>query len=142
MVEQDRVSVIAPESVIAVTVSNLVSNAIRYTQEGEVVVLVGKGRLAVEDTGPGIPEEELARVMDRHYRGEKATGKGSGLGLAIVKRLCDLYGWTSVSRIVPKAACARSWCFLAPAPGAAPAAERWERWGTLGSESRVRVGPL
>lgn len=94
LVELERVSVIAPESVIAVTVSNLLSNAIRYTQEGEVVVRVGNGRLAVEDTGPGIPEQELARVMERHYRGEKATGKGSGLGLAIVKRLCDLYGWT------------------------------------------------
>lgn len=91
--EHDRVSVIAPQSVIAVTISNLVSNAIRYTAEGEVVIHVGGGRLAVEDTGPGIPEPELERVMDRHYRGEGATGKGSGLGLAIVKRLCDLYGW-------------------------------------------------
>lgn len=94
--EHDRVSVIAPESVIAVTVSNLLSNAIRYTPDGEVRVIVGNGRLAVEDTGPGIPEPELARVMDRHYRGERATGKGSGLGLAIVKRLCDLYGWSLV----------------------------------------------
>jgi signal transduction histidine kinase len=48
----------------------------------------------VEDTGPGIPEEELAHVFERHYRGEGATGKGSGLGLAIVKRLCELYGWS------------------------------------------------
>ncbi|MEJ2535311.1 MAG: HAMP domain-containing sensor histidine kinase [Gammaproteobacteria bacterium] len=92
--EQERVSVIAPESVIAVTISNLVSNAIRYTPEGEIVVRVGGGRLAVEDSGPGIPEPELDRVMDRHYRGTGATGKGAGLGLAIVKRLCDLYGWS------------------------------------------------
>ncbi len=91
--EDDRVSVIAPESVIAVTVSNLVSNAIRYTPEGEVVVRVGNGRVAVEDTGPGIPDEEIKHVLERHYRGEGATGSGSGLGLAIVKRLCELYGW-------------------------------------------------
>lgn len=93
LVEQDRVSVIAPESVLAVTIGNLVSNGVRYTLEGEVVVTVGKGRVVVEDTGPGIPEEELARVLDRHYRGEGVQGKGSGLGLAIVKRLCDLYDW-------------------------------------------------
>lgn len=93
LVEEDRVSVIAPESVLAVTIGNLVSNGVRYTLEGEVVVTVGKGRVMVEDTGPGIPEEELARVLDRHYRGEGVQGKGSGLGLAIVKRLCDLYDW-------------------------------------------------
>ena len=91
---EDRVSVIAPESVIAVTVGNLISNAIRYTASGEVVCTIGSGRVLVEDTGPGIPEAELKYVMDRHYRGEGVSGKGSGLGLAIVKRLCELYGWS------------------------------------------------
>jgi signal transduction histidine kinase len=92
--EADRVSVIAPESVIAVTLGNLISNAVRYTPEGEIVVRVGGGRVVVEDTGPGIPESELRSVMERHYRGEGAGGKGSGLGLAIVSRLCDLYDWS------------------------------------------------
>jgi signal transduction histidine kinase len=94
IIGEDRVSVIAPESVIAVTVGNLISNAIRYTASGEVVCTIGNGRVLVEDTGPGIPEAELAHVMDRHYRGEGVSGKGSGLGLAIVKRLCELYGWS------------------------------------------------
>ena len=94
IVGEDRVSVIAPESVIAVTVGNLISNAIRYTPSGEVICTIGNGRIMVEDTGPGIPEEELAYVMKRHYRGEGVSGKGSGLGLAIVQRLCELYGWS------------------------------------------------
>jgi signal transduction histidine kinase len=94
IIAEDRVSVIAPDSVIAVTVGNLISNAIRYTPSGEVVCTIGSGRLLVEDTGPGIPEVELSHVMDRHYRGEGVSGKGSGLGLAIVKRLCELYGWS------------------------------------------------
>ncbi len=85
---------IAPESVIAVTVGNLISNAIRYTPSGEVVCTIGSGRILVEDTGPGIPEKELSLVMNRHYRGEGVSGKGSGLGLAISKRLCELYGWS------------------------------------------------
>ena len=93
IIREDTVSVIAPESVIAVTVGNLISNAIRYTPSGEVVCTIGNGRVLVEDTGPGIPEEELSLVMDRHYRGEGVSGKGSGLGLAIVQRLCELYGW-------------------------------------------------
>ena len=94
IVGEDRVSVIAPESVIAVTVGNLISNAIRYTPSGEVVCTIGNGRLLIEDTGPGIPESELSYVMDRHYRGQDVSGKGSGLGLAIVQRLCELYGWS------------------------------------------------
>ena len=94
IIGEDRVSVIAPESVIAVTVGNLISNAIRYTPSGEVVCTIGSGRIMVEDTGPGIPESELSHVMDRHYRGVGVSGKGSGLGLAIVQRLCELYGWS------------------------------------------------
>ncbi len=94
IIGEDKVSVIAPESVIAVTVGNLISNAIRYTPSGEVVCTIGNGRILVEDTGPGIPEKELSLVMNRHYRGEGASGKGSGLGLAISKRLCELYGWS------------------------------------------------
>lgn len=92
--EEDRVSVIAPEAVVAVTVGNLIGNAMRYTQEGEVVITIGSGRVKVEDTGPGIPEEDLERVFERHYRGQNISGKGAGLGLAIVKRLCELYGWS------------------------------------------------
>jgi signal transduction histidine kinase len=92
--EKDRVSVIAPEAVVAVTVGNLIGNAMRYTAEGEVVITIGSGRVQVDDTGPGIPEEELEHVFDRHYRGQNISGKGAGLGLAIVKRLCELYGWS------------------------------------------------
>jgi len=94
VVEEDRVSVIAPESVVAVTVGNLIGNAMRYTPEGEVVITIGNGQVRVEDTGPGIPEEELEHVFERHYRGQNISGKGAGLGLAIVKRLCELYGWS------------------------------------------------
>ena len=95
VVEEDRVSVIAPESVISVTIGNLLGNAVRYTPEGRITLTVGNGRVMVEDTGPGIPEAELEKVMQRHYRGASAGGsKGSGLGLAIVRRLCELYGWS------------------------------------------------
>ena len=91
---KQSLSVIAPEAVIAVTLGNLIGNAVRYTTEGEVRVEVDRGEVRILDTGPGIAEEELPRVFDRHFRGRQAAGtKGSGLGLSIVKRLCDLYGW-------------------------------------------------
>ncbi|MFP4335911.1 MAG: sensor histidine kinase, partial [Wenzhouxiangella sp.] len=65
-----------------------------YTTEGEVRIAVDHGQARILDTGPGIAEEELPRVFDRHFRGRQTAGtKGSGLGLSIVKRLCDLYDW-------------------------------------------------
>jgi len=89
----NKVSVIAPESVIAVTIGNLIGNAVRYTHEGSIDVIVGDGIVEVLDTGPGVPDKEIASLFQRHYRGNKVVGKGSGLGLAIVQRLCDLYHW-------------------------------------------------
>lgn len=86
-------NVIAPEAVVAVVIGNLLGNAIRYTDEGEVEIVVDSGQVHIRDTGPGIAEDELPHVFDRHFRGRDSGGKGSGLGLTIVKRLCDLYGW-------------------------------------------------
>lgn len=81
-------------------VHNLLDNAIRHTPRGgrvRVGVETGPGgvRLWVQDTGPGIPPEELERVFDRFYRLDasraRATG-GSGLGLAIVRALAAAHG--------------------------------------------------
>jgi signal transduction histidine kinase len=90
-VEQPLLTV-APSSVVAVALTNLISNAFKYTQQGEVTVIVGHGRVAVEDTGPGIAAEDAQRLFERGERGTNLV-KGAGLGLAIVKRLCELYGW-------------------------------------------------
>jgi signal transduction histidine kinase len=88
-----QVTVEAPSSVVAVALGNLVGNACKYTQEGEIVVRVQAGRVRVEDTGPGIKAEEAEHLFERGVRGEGETVKGAGLGLAIVRRLCELYGW-------------------------------------------------
>ncbi len=80
-----------PES-LRIMLNNLVDNAIRYTPQGGLVdisiqVQHGILSLIVEDTGPGIPEKELKRVLDRFYRVPGTPSKGSGLGLAIVRQI-------------------------------------------------------
>jgi signal transduction histidine kinase len=82
----------APSSVVSVALGNLIGNAFKYTQSGEVIVTVGHGRVTVEDTGPGINPEDAEKLFERGVRGT-TVGKGGGLGLAIVRRLCELYGW-------------------------------------------------
>ncbi len=48
-------------------------------------------QVIVEDTGPGIPEEERERVFDRFYRGRSGRGSGTGLGLAIVSQVAEMH---------------------------------------------------
>jgi len=91
--ENDWLQVKAPESVVSVVLSNLIGNAIKYTTEGTVHIILNKNSVTVQDEGIGVTESELPKLFDRHYRVGKSNSKGSGLGLAIVKRLCDLYNW-------------------------------------------------
>jgi PAS domain S-box-containing protein len=79
-------------------ITNLVSNAIRYTNEGEVRVITlksdGQICLQVSDTGIGIKDEDLPHIFDRFYRGGNvrlSKTPGTGLGLAIVKEIADLH---------------------------------------------------
>jgi two-component system sensor histidine kinase TctE len=96
-VEATSVSIRADPSLLDDLLSNLVDNALKYTPAGGSVtasagVHNGKPFLAVEDTGPGIPEAERQRVRQRFYRSPNAPGHGSGLGLAIVDEIAGLYG--------------------------------------------------
>ncbi len=78
---------------------NLLSNAIRYTDEGTIDIAAhSDGRevfCSVSDTGPGIPEEQQRRLFEefeRVTRGTRSAQEGSGLGLAISKRLVQEHG--------------------------------------------------
>ncbi|TWT17706.1 sensor histidine kinase [Luteimonas wenzhouensis] len=90
-----QVVVDAPESAVTVALGNLVGNAVKYTQQGEVVVRLRDNAVDVIDSGPGLSAEDAARLFERGYRGTHAEhSQGGGIGLSIVRRLCDLYGWS------------------------------------------------
>jgi two-component system sensor histidine kinase/response regulator len=82
--------------------SNLLSNAIKYTPEGGAVTVQisedgGQVRIAVSDTGIGIPAEDLARIGEEFFRAKNAKRSaiaGSGLGLSIAGELVQRYGGT------------------------------------------------
>jgi two-component system, OmpR family, phosphate regulon sensor histidine kinase PhoR len=81
--------------------SNLVSNAVRYTPGGGKVEVqaralpAGSAQLSVHDSGPGIPAEHLPRLTERFYRIDRSRSRetgGTGLGLAIVKHVVQRHG--------------------------------------------------
>lgn len=77
---------------LSLLIRNLVDNALHYTPEGGAVhVTLTHEKLIVEDTGPGVTKEHLARMGERFYRppGQKKTG--SGLGISIVKQIAELH---------------------------------------------------
>jgi two-component system phosphate regulon sensor histidine kinase PhoR len=89
----------ADRSRIRQVLVNLTENAIKYGKEGGIVRLylyVERDQISVrvQDDGPGIPSEHLARIFERFYRVEKSRSKdmgGIGLGLAIVKQILEAH---------------------------------------------------
>jgi two-component system OmpR family sensor kinase len=86
---------------LAQVFTNLLDNAVKHTPNGGLVSLHGEvegGWLAihVEDTGPGIPEDDLSRIFERFYQVDKARqggkDRGVGLGLAISRQIIEAHG--------------------------------------------------
>lgn len=80
-------------------VFNLLSNALKFTVQGEIAVILdtldGKARLRVRDTGVGIPARELPHIFERFHRVEDRRGRtheGTGIGLALTRELVHMHG--------------------------------------------------
>jgi len=148
---------------------NLVSNAVKFTERGEVRISVtnasaasprdsgaGAGDLctltvSVEDTGIGIPREKLDTIFEPFVQADSSTARrfgGTGLGLAIAKRLVEAMGGTSEIESEPRVGTRVRFSFLAEtavpsARGAAASdAPLWGKRVLLVSGSRSDVGPL
>ena len=105
---EDRVDqVLGLQLSIEELISNLLANAIKYSERDSVVDLVIKNGndaflFEIQDQGPGIPANEQELVFEEFYRGKacSASGEGTGLGLAISRKIVENHGgkiWLEVS---------------------------------------------
>jgi two-component system, OmpR family, sensor kinase len=98
LVTSEPVWVRGQSEALHILLRNLLDNAVKYSPEGgQVDVSLNDDpapRLTVEDSGPGIAQDERERVFDRFYRVAGAQASGSGLGLAIVKTIATRHGAT------------------------------------------------
>ena len=97
---QEGAVVLADERLLGIAFGNLIDNGIRYNRSGGSVEITVFGvdnglTVQIQDTGEGIPSEELPRIFDRFYRVEKSRTRyrgGAGLGLAICEHIIKLHG--------------------------------------------------
>jgi two-component system sensor histidine kinase TctE len=98
IVPNGPVPITGDDRLLSELLSNLIDNALRYCSAlGRVSVIVEAGlqpRLAVQDDGPGIPEDERVKIFERFYRVPGSAGDGCGLGLAIVAEIARLHSST------------------------------------------------
>ncbi len=100
-------SVLADRDLLFLAIHNLMDNALKFTKPGDTIELrayedSANVLIEVADTGPGIPDAELALVWDDLFRGESARGvPGSGLGLALVRAIVARHNGRVIVRSRP-----------------------------------------
>ena len=104
---EERVMILADESMLEIVFNNLIANAIKFTEPGGRIVLRqekegGDVIVTVSDTGCGMSEETVKHIFDKFYQGDSSHSKeGNGLGLALVKRVLDISGGSICVRSAP-----------------------------------------
>ena len=94
---RDEIALTGDRDRIKQALLNLVANALQHAPVGAVTISLRRERnwalLAVQDSGPGIPEQQQALLFDRFFRGDQSRSQGgAGLGLSIVKWIADAHG--------------------------------------------------
>lgn len=89
----DNLSLRVPRRALHVVLSNLLANAVSYTERGTVALRAQGATVEITDTGSGVAAENIPELFRRFHRGDARGGDGFGLGLAIVKRICEQAGW-------------------------------------------------
>lgn len=117
--------VLGDESLLRQLLNNLIDNAIKFTERGQIDVILsrteGMARVDVADTGVGIEPESAERLFDRFFRSDAShsrTIEGTGLGLAIVRSIARIHGGTV--RAAPREGGGTRFTFELPIAGSIP----------------------
>ena len=111
-------SVMADESRILQVLSNLLSNAMKFTPPGGAITIGVRAEsdrvvFAIGDEGPGIPPEDVPRLFDRFWHARRGDeGRGTGLGLAIAKGIVEAHDGRIWVETAPGAGA--TFCFSVP----------------------------
>lgn len=94
--EPSKEKVITDKKYLGFILDQLISNAVKYTPEGEIRISAGDKRIRIEDTGIGISQEDIPRIFDKGYTGlnGRLDKKSSGLGLFLCRKAGDLLAIT------------------------------------------------
>ena len=93
--EPVQCSVLTDEKWLLFVIEQVISNALKYTREGEVEISLREPKtLAIKDNGMGISQEDLPRIFEKGYTGYngRADKKSTGIGLYLCKRITDQLG--------------------------------------------------
>lgn len=92
-----EVSIKSEQSYLEIAINNLISNAIKFTDSGKILVNLKQNAekiiIEIKDTGCGMSQDVSKHIFDKFYQGDSSHSKeGNGLGLALVKKIVDLLG--------------------------------------------------
>ena len=104
---EERVMIMADESMLEIVFNNLIANAIKFTEPGGRIVLRQEKAgddvvVTVSDTGCGMSEETMKHIFDKFYQGDTShSGEGNGLGLSLARRVLEISGGSISVRSTP-----------------------------------------
>jgi len=112
-------AVLADAELVELTVRQLITNALKYSHPESPITVVAQTdgarmKIAVRDSGPGIPDKERSRIFEKYYRGTNGSERipGSGLGLSIARDILRAHGGEIWVESTPAGGC--EFCFTLP----------------------------
>ena len=88
-----QLEVNAPSKVLSVIISNFLGNAVMYTDQGAIDLIIDTDRLVVQDSGIGMEIDDKGQAFKPYFRGSNSRRGGHGVGLSIVKKLSNRFSW-------------------------------------------------